>query len=360
MDPLLLDKAAGAVGCAHCQMLGARQACRICHQPVCEKCSDDVAGCPDPRPREFDVSGDGALDVDLKGRYFVRRVVWDKPPQLFELANGRPLPEEVPTTRIQFETQGLELLAYPDGSACIMPGLADGAHGDPRNAHYSAIRFARCKGGRLVTFTRADQRITILDCTTGAILRSVQEAGEVVQCTALDEASDLLVVGVYDGAAFFRISDGERLGRLQTGAGDTVWIGLAAGWVGLIGAGGGRLQVGRPAGIGMNYLRLDELALGQQPFRVRHGRDADLSPDGRLFAGATREGDVGVFDLQTQSLQRLSLANEGEGSGFFARLFDSGPHCDFVQFTDRGRRLVAASGERVVVWTWDGTRFFTD
>jgi hypothetical protein len=69
-------------------------------------------------------------------------------------------------------------------------------------------------------------------------------------------------------------------------------------------------------------------------------------------------GEVGVLNLQTLDLQVLSLAKEGESTGFFGRLFHMGPHCDFVQFVDGGRKLITASGECVVVWTCDGSRIF--
>ena len=65
----MVARGPGAVGCAHCTMLGAEIACAVCKHLVCVRCAANLSTCEQPSGRMFWLGPSGKLiDVDPAGR----------------------------------------------------------------------------------------------------------------------------------------------------------------------------------------------------------------------------------------------------------------------------------------------------
>jgi hypothetical protein len=79
----------GAVGCAHCTLIGADRACQICTRLVCEKCAADWVTCGEPSGRLVRLGLSARLrDVDPSGRLGLVSH-WREPLRLFDLRRLR-------------------------------------------------------------------------------------------------------------------------------------------------------------------------------------------------------------------------------------------------------------------------------
>ncbi|HEY5925238.1 MAG TPA: hypothetical protein VIV11_26325 [Kofleriaceae bacterium] len=85
----MVARGAGAVGCAHCTLIGADRSCQVCTRLVCETCAADWATCREPSGRVVRLGLSARLrDVDPLGRLGLVSH-WRRPPRLFDLRRLR-------------------------------------------------------------------------------------------------------------------------------------------------------------------------------------------------------------------------------------------------------------------------------
>ncbi|MCA9672211.1 MAG: hypothetical protein KC503_41740 [Myxococcales bacterium] len=84
----LLPRTRAAVGCGHCQRLGAHQSCPTCGRPVCGGCRARRLVCPSPRPRALRLGLWRVVDVDEGENLALLRNTWLDRHALLDLERG--------------------------------------------------------------------------------------------------------------------------------------------------------------------------------------------------------------------------------------------------------------------------------
>lgn len=321
----MLEKTSGAVGCYHCQTLGADETCPICKRPVCEQCATGDT-CPVPHRRQLRlglgkrlrsvcpdgtrgvVSGwiGGTALVDLTRKERIAPLAYVR----FGAGSG-PWPmmattERVVAAAVTMTGPAYMLVGAPEGRGMhqvdlpVAPGMSE---------KLFILRLAVSEDGALAAAVRSDLTVDLVDLTRPALLGSVKEQGEAVQSVALCAGLDLMVLGLYGRLRVYRISDRQHLGTLSPRDldGDVAWVGLGRGHLAAV-AGNGRCvvyEVRRDASPS-SWPRALELALapsssaadvvGEQPRGTRRVV-ADLSPDGQLLAVRQGKRYLKVFPV---------------------------------------------------------------
>lgn len=348
----MLDKTPGAVCCAHCRRLGAEQVCPFCDRPVCADCLARDS-CPIPHPRELRLGVGARLRaVDEAGE---RGLVtgWSGRNRVVDLRNGEALldwnwPESMPYTGADAPPPcplGPHRVAWVPHPSELSPELAIGDLRYATVEYWRPRRFPRYRpaaataDGRYVLLRRADEKVTVLDLQRGKRGVTISIKRQAVHSVAADGALDLVAVGTYGKATFYRLTDGASLGSRQTGEGDVDWIGLAAGRAALF------------SGEAIYVLEVD---LDLPPFKWRMIQSAradwpehgSLSPDGELLA--LRDGDRQVLVL-------------GVSSGRVQPLKRHTDSVNFVRFVRNGQLLVTADDDnRVMFWPREGDGVVAD
>lgn len=368
----MVGRGAGAVGCAHCKVIGATVACRVCKHLVCPRCDADWATCDEPaarvirlgttaRLRDVDPSGQlglvsrwrGALRVfDLRRLRWVRdawlprsawTIGWKTPPRL--TSTGRALyPKYTLAARgtdpdVAFEGTAVARLDGRDAPLVEgpRPGAGSGMSKTGDVYWYIAdtqvvVTIATAATPSLPAATAPVQLSTIelLDRADLRVASLNPLPYKVVQAAHVDGGRGLLASGTWGEVVLHRITDGKlaRLGGVKT-AGDLRWIEVAGAHLAAGVAHGGRTQ--------LTVWRLrEDLSIGDEVHRItgrRALRDASLSRDGRYLAAAF--GD----DVQVLDLDRGSSATFGE-------------HTDgvtLVQFAGDDHVLITADDDNRVV-----------
>lgn len=343
-----MDKAPGAVCCAHCGDVGAQRVCPGCKSLICVACQGD-GGCT-PRQLRLGI-GYRLRAVDPQGQTGLVAAAWGRP-RLVSLSSGEVLATGVGLgdwTRQDPRDRWPWLVApgclmWPDqvtapGKLCL--AQRDVAHAED----YLRLRFegpgsgrvcwveAVSDGGRYAVLKRRDERLELLDMDHGQRTGTVSERGQVLHSVALCEALDLLAVGTFGKALFYRLSDLSRLGGRSLGQGELDWVGLAQDRAVMI-SDDGLLEVTRvdPRSAPRRWERLHLIDLEQELEPL-----ADLDPGAELLALRVGRKRVAVLELSTGRLSELPPL-----------------HTDsvvLVRFVDDGQRLITADDDnRVVIW----------
>ncbi len=237
----MLEKTHGAVGCSHCQGLGADQTCPMCRRPVCQACLAPET-CPDPSVRELKLGlGARLRDVDCRGR---RGLVasWTGSNRLVDLATGKVLIRKLPlTTRgpwsrpLLMGDSVVSIQSSPLG-ASLYTGLRVTRLDDMVSTRITpagslAVDFtkamAKSEDDRLALVVRSDETVDVLDVAQGIPVGRFSVPGQVVHSAAVCSGSDMLALGTYGRVTLFRVSDQQRLGTCRTfDDGNVVWVGL--------------------------------------------------------------------------------------------------------------------------------------
>jgi hypothetical protein len=99
----------GAVGCAHCTLIGADRACAICTRLVCERCGADWTTCGEPSGRVVRLGLTARVrDVDPLGRLALVSH-WRKPLRVFDLRPRTPAGYATPLVAIDLPDAGVPL-----------------------------------------------------------------------------------------------------------------------------------------------------------------------------------------------------------------------------------------------------------
>ena len=354
----MVGRGPGAVGCAHCKVIGARGACRVCMRLVCPPCEADWTTCDEPSGRVVRLGRTARLrDVDPSGRLgLVSR--WRGPLRMLDLRRLRWVPSEVTRKAWLFRGRCAPRLT---SSGRVLYAWFDVGPGESLEID-AALRFvgivrAGVEGGDApiikgpaplqgsgvskvgdVFWYTADTQI-VVTMTPGPTPERSDEVTvatldplpyKVVQAAYVDGARGLLASGTWGQIVLHRIVDGrlERLGAAQT-SGDLRWIEVAGPY---LAAGVSR---GRRTNVHVWRLHEDR-TIGEEVHRIeghRALRAASLARDGRYLAVAF--GD----DVQVIAVDRGTTVTFGEHTDGVA----------LVRFVGDDHLLVTADHDNRVV-----------
>ena len=358
---MMLDKTKGAVGCGHCLGLGAGETCPKCGQLVCLACLEGD-NCSVPRPVELRLGiGARLREVDPSGAVGVVST-WSGGARVVALDDGNIL-EDISwwkrSTDVDTFTMGghWPLLVAPDrlmwvhGDLGRFPRILTKELGadaqqvwrvDGWNRPREACLVQVTEDGRRGIVVRADHKLDVLDLEEMQLLGVLGERRQIIQSCAASAAMDLMAVGGFRKAAFYRLHDLERLGSRTIGEGEVDWIGLGGGRAAMI-SDDGQMEVAEvdPARPPHVWRRLRSVNLDANIEPV-----ADLSPDGMLLALRLKRKQVEVFNLSAGTQQTLC------------------GHTDdvvLVRFANDGEKLITADEDnKVMIWPRAGERILNE
>lgn len=215
-----------------------------------------------------------------------------------------------------------------------------------------AARPGRAIGNDRRIFVTADGHHAVLVVAEGFVILPLDDPSaartvrlrQLIHGMDVDGAMDLVAVGLFDGVAFYRISDGQHLGTCALGDGNVLAVALGGGRVAAVGE-SRRLRVlaaaQQRAPRGWEQLPLPPVRAG----RNLAPEELDLSGDGALVALRRKRKDVLVVQLASGQQQLLK--------GHTDRVH-------LVRFVSAGQRLVTADKDnRVIIWPRAGERLIT-
>lgn len=360
----MLEKSSGAVGCFHCQKLGAKKTCAICNRPVCDPCADGDT-CPVPHRRELRLGlGRRLRAVSPDG---TRGIVsgWTGGMALVDLATGDrlasmgfmtfggltgPWPALVSADRVVAAAVTLNIKPYlllgsPERQDMINVELHKRQSGSEK---LSALKLAISEDGAMAAVMRSDMLVDLVDLQQPALQGTISEPSATIQSLALSRELDLLVLGLYGRLKIVRLSDRKRAGTLAPRQldGDVAWLGLSRGHLAAISGAGPCmvLQLSRDQAPG-GWTMVRELSLessataadivGEMP-RGSRRVVASLSDDGELLA--VRQGRTRV------EVHPISGGEPVVLEGHTDRI-------NLVRFVAGGKVLVTADQDNRV-WFW--------
>lgn len=360
-----LPKTPGAVGCSHCQGLGALETCESCGRPVCPFCALTWESCPEIAAREIRLGlGARLLDMDHDGRLGLVQG-WRGNKKFIDLRDLRWLEGRIPLLKLgpaPTLIPGGRLL-YPSFSFADDPSLwkelrvEDLAHNSSASIPTTPLEgaprlIALSEEGGLALVVQPNETLEVIDLALGSVVNVFQDRGNVIHSVAASEELALLALGSYDRIALFRLSDHQPRPRPLSSftleeCGDVLWLGL----------GGRRLAV-----IGEHGL-LRVFQLHQRGGRIRRQmyearaeitrrNQASITPDGRLVAVAHGR-EVKIHQLFAQQ----------DSSDYRPDYIDLEAHTDvvnLVRFVRQGRVLITADMDnRIIFWPRRGDRVTT-
>jgi hypothetical protein len=251
------------------------------------------------------------------------------------------------TCRRETDAEGNAILVDIDPLLLVATATPEGL----REARLVA-RPGREMGSDQRIFATSDSRHVVLVTAEGFVIVPLADDAatrtvrlrQVIHGMDVDAELDLIAVGLFDGVAFYRLSDGEHLGTRTLGGGNVLAAAL----------GGGHAAVVDES----RRLRVLVVARQRAPRdwaegfggAVRAGRhlspaELDLSADGAFVALRHKRKEVLAVHLPSGRQQRLT--------GHTDRV------C-FVRFVDDGQRLLTADKDnRVIGWPRAGDRLVT-
>lgn len=360
----MLEKTSGAVGCFHCQTLGAGEICAICDRPVCPQCAASDT-CPVPHRRELrlglgrrlrSVSPDGARGVVSSWNGGMTVVELQRGERLASLGFLKfgvgfgPWPELSSAERVVAAAVTLTRSPYMlVGSPENQMVQLDLPRGQSSSEKLYMERLAISEDGALAAVVRSDMLVDLVDLTQPALLGTISEPSEAIQSMALSRELDLLVFGLYGRLKVFRLSDRKRLGVLAPRQldGDVAWLGFSRARLAVMSVNGHCmvLQVNRGLAPG-GWTKVTELSLessstvadivGEMPRGARRVV-ASISDDGELLA--VRQGKKRV-EVHPLSGETPPVLLEGHTD-----------RVNLVRFVAGGDRLITADCDnRVGFW----------
>jgi hypothetical protein len=347
----MLEKAAGAVRCAHCYGAGAAKPCLRCGGLICPGCAADAKSCPveapatemrqlNPGTRLIAVDASGGLGLALHSVNELKTV--DLETGMETYLGERLLYKGVPTPLLG--PQQTLISVGPDPAALQRLGLGFGGETRPLPSGASTapiLKLRLADDGRHLAVLREDGALELLDLSADRVCFEA-EVGRVDPSVvlALDPSSATCAVCTDNWLLAFSL-EGHPLGRRAASA---CWLGLAGGWLALL--------------EGLTHLDLLRVASDEDPStweehtvhlpapaqiasrRPDRGRAiAALSRDGRL-AVLLKRGEICLMTLPG-SVQRL-VAVRGEQEAIEPAL---------LRFVGADLRLMAADlAGRVISW----------
>ena len=346
----MLEKSSGAVGCFHCQKLGAEKTCAICKRPVCDPCAAGDT-CPVPHRRELRLGlGRRLRAVSPDG---TRGIVsgWTGGTALVDLHSGErlaslgfmtfggwsgPWPALASAERVVAAAVTLNIkpklqVGSPEHQDMAQVELLEKQSGSEK---LYALKLALSEDGARAAVLRSDMHVDLVDLDRPALEGTISEPREAIQSLALSRELDLLVFGLYGRLKVFRLSDREYIGTLAPRQldGDVAWVGLSRGQLAAISSIGHCmvLRVSRDLAPG-GWTKVSELSLeasatvadiiGEMPRGARRVV-ASLSDDGALLAvrqGKTRlevhpvsGGDPMVLEGHTDRINLIQFVAGGK------------------------------------------------
>jgi hypothetical protein len=315
----MVARVAGAVGCAHCKVIGADTACQVCTRLVCSKCAADWATCDEPSGRVVRLGLTARVrDVDPLGR-FALVSHWRQPLRLFDLRQLRWV-EDITFSRKLWLTARSYPPRLTSNGRLVYPEFEWVGRGDYAERRLKGIRaqplhgvagelFASDEPARATAvsgvndryyYITSTERVAIIDpsvTSAGHGVASVVEPlpRKVLQAVHVDGERDLLAASSWSEIVLHRIVDAnlQRLSYTKTEiAGDVPWIACAGPW--LVAA---IKEFGSLVHIEVRRIERDQ-SIGEVVHRhfVDELRAASLSRDGRYLALASDRG-LHVYDL---------------------------------------------------------------
>lgn len=359
----MLDKSTGAVGCFHCQTLGAGEICAICNRPVCPRCAA-ADTCPVPHRRELrlglgrrlrSVSPDGACGVVSSWNGGMTVVDLHRGQRLaslgfikFAIGYG-PWPELVSAQQVVSASVTLSrspyMLVGAPGDRMVQLDLPP-AQSSSEKLHME--RLAISEDGARAAVARSDMLVDLVDLTRPALRGTISEPSAEIQSMALSRELDLLVLGLYGRFKIFRLSDHMPLDVLspQKLDGDVAWLGFSRGRLAMVSVNGHCLVLQVTRGRAPDHwTTVTELSLessstladivGEMPRGARRVV-ASISDDGELLAVRQGKKQVEVYPLSGGAPVML----EGHTD-----------RVNLVRFVAGGRQLITADCDnRVGFW----------
>jgi hypothetical protein len=347
----MLEKAAGAVRCAHCHSAGAVDPCLRCGGLVCPGCAADAGSCPVETPatkmRQLN-PGTRLIALDLSGGLGLALHSVDEL-KTVDLETGmetylgeRLLYKGVPTPLLG--PQHTLISVGPDPASLHRLGLGFAGMTQPLPSgasHAPILKLCLAEDGQHLAVLREDGALELLDLIADRICFEAA-VGRVDPSVVLDldPSSSTCAVCTDNWLLAFNL-EGRPLGRRAASA---CWLGLAGGWLALL--------------EGLTHLDLLRVAADEDPStwaehtvhlpapaqiasrRPGRGRAiATLSRDGRL-AILLKRGDLCLMTLPG-SEQRV-MAVRGEHEAIEPTL---------LRFISADLRLMAADlAGRVIYW----------
>ena len=311
----MVARGAGAVGCAHCKMIGADRACAVCTRLVCPTCAADWATCEEPSGRVVRLGMTARVrDVDPTGRLaFVTH--WRRAPRLFDLRQLRWV-KDVELSRAMYLwnrkhpprlTSDGRLLVAEWTRTLGTYQLEDSPHSfDGIRVHELGSSRSRMIGaeppehGTAVSavndryyYVTTRQQVVLFEGSQTFLFEPLPR--KVLHAVAIDGERDLLAAGSWSEVVLHRIVDGklERSSHLKIErVGDVRWLAIAGPWLVLAIS-----EYGTVFHIQTYELERDQ-SIGSlvREHTVAPFLGASLSRDGRYLAYAT---DVGLFVHET-------------------------------------------------------------
>jgi hypothetical protein len=350
----MVARGAGAVGCAHCKLIGADRSCQVCTRLVCERCAANWATCEAPSGRILRLGSSARLrDVDPMGRLgFVTH--WRKAPRLFDLRRMRWV-HGVDITRRAYlwnrkyppRLTGDGRIIY--GAWTIYAGdddMFEGMHvEDLQRKRAHVIRCESPVHGTAVSptgdsfyYVTTTQRVALIvpGATTEIVLDPLPR--RVIQAVHLDAERNLLASASWNELVLHRIDDAKLtlLSQRKTDAvGDVPWLAIGGPWLATAVV-GTHFETGFTGRMRIEVHRLDrDTSIGDVVYTKSCWGPgaAALSRDGRYLAFANTEGLVvrdlanGTSDLFTDQISELRL----------------------VRFAGNDHMLITANYDRVIM-----------
>lgn len=361
----MLEKAEGAVTCAHCKGVGADTSCPYCRRAVCKGCLGPV-GCPVPHPEEKRLGlGRRLRDIDDSGRFGCISRVLSSNSSLYDLRSMEPLratyekegvslesfgPEAMSAGRIVRPFWSYEIIGPADNQEKSYLGslLAVTDHDGQRLSrtrffdrpeNHLEVEAKLTEDGELAVLISAS-RVDFVSLEGARPPRDIDLDGELIQCCAISLSANLVAIGTFDHVLVHGLSTGHRICRLKTGMGDTEAIAAGINSVVAISAEGNATTL-RPKGDKWEKAMTSELEIRG----ALAPSELAVSPDGKLLAHRSSRKRVAVRDANLDLVQEL------------------GGHTDrvsFVRFVRGGKLLVTADDDnRVWFWPRQGDRFIS-
>ncbi|MCA9665706.1 MAG: hypothetical protein KC503_08970 [Myxococcales bacterium] len=359
----MLPKTQGAVGCAHCQKLGAKKSCPSCKRPVCETCFARPATCNRPRPFERPLPRRARIkSISACGRYALTRPLWGKLRGLdLEQMTSKPLENAHRSRAILVSTPSalderavarLGLSCSPLDERCWVV--------EPP----ASTQLSQSGDGRYLLVVRGD-RAAVHDLHDGLeLVNAHRMPAQVIHSAALNPAIGLLALGGHrvvqvlhyaqrgaaSNAGQWSLPAGasrQRSGPYDFSGGNITWLGFTIGQLAAL-TGDGQLVIGA--------VDLDAPPRAWparvQPTRAAPSKDVEgwavnprlaaIDPNGKWLAlGGERFG--GAF--RTGGILRLVSLHDNRRIQI---PLDRPPRA--LRFIDGGRSLVAAESERLRYW----------
>lgn len=297
----MVARGPGAVGCAHCRVIGADRACQVCRKQVCERCAGDYTTCDEPSGRLLRLGFRARVrDVDPTGRLGLVSH-WRRPLRLLDLRRlrwigGTDLPRRLVSSTCPPRLVSSGRLLYRDAD----PELEYAARSalyvrSPAGGEPARVPGVWVSHGSGVSAT-GDRYWVVTDTQRVAVVRPIEDGwhvddyeplrNRVIHAAHVDGERDLLASGSWGEVALHQIEGAQirDVGYAKTEhEGNVTWVAVAGPWLVLL--------------VAREWLEVRRLGADLSIGRVAQRRTgfvdaASLSRDGRYLALGTRDGLV--------------------------------------------------------------------